>query len=313
MTDLQISQPGIYTVPAEVYHRAQFLPGSSLSSTGAYKLATDCPAAFAYDRENKVHKRVFDIGTAGHLMVLEPHLFDQQVVIIQGKTKDGKPSNGYASEDAQRQRDEAYAAGKTPLLPHERDLLAPMREVLLAHPIAKNALAGKVEVERTLIWQDQEFGVWCRARPDILPKSRRWVANYKTAASAHPDDIRKSLWNQGYAQRAAWEVEAVARVIGTIPSYMLIVQEKAPPFRVTVARIAAEALTQVDPLNRKARGIFAWCTENNTWPDHHWTGPDMPLAAVNLDLPAFARSELRNQEEAGLLEPPQTISKAIAA
>lgn len=40
--------------------------------------------------------------------------FDDQTVLVEGFTKDGKPSAGYAATDAKEQRDAAYDAGKTP-------------------------------------------------------------------------------------------------------------------------------------------------------------------------------------------------------
>ena len=64
-------EPGVYDdVDAEVYH-SDPVPGGSLSSTGARKLATECPAAFKYWLDNpEPSKKEFDFGTAAHKVVL---------------------------------------------------------------------------------------------------------------------------------------------------------------------------------------------------------------------------------------------------
>ena len=81
---MTITAPGIYEMPADIYH-ADPCPEPSLSSTGARTLANGTPATYWHERQNPKQKRVFDIGTAGHLMVLEPHLFDQRVEVIRGE------------------------------------------------------------------------------------------------------------------------------------------------------------------------------------------------------------------------------------
>src|SRR5690606_30614366 len=64
-------EPGVYdNVPSEVYH-SDPVPGGSLSSTGARKLATECPAAFKHWLDNpEPSKKEFDFGTAAHKVVL---------------------------------------------------------------------------------------------------------------------------------------------------------------------------------------------------------------------------------------------------
>nr|WP_232091705.1 PD-(D/E)XK nuclease-like domain-containing protein [Acetobacter aceti] len=144
----------------------------SLSSTGARKLTTDCPAIFKYERDNPtVRKRCFDIGTAGHLMVLEPEKFDDQTVLVEGFTKDGKPSAGYAATDAKEQRDAAYDAGKTPLLKPEIEMLQEMRASIWKDPVISKAFVGG-ETEKSMFWQDEDL------------RNREQESNHDTGAAS---------------------------------------------------------------------------------------------------------------------------------
>ena len=69
---------GVLDMPSEQYHRHP----TSLSSTGARQIVNDCPATFRYLQDNQQNKREFDIGTAAHLLVLEPERFGEKAVLL---------------------------------------------------------------------------------------------------------------------------------------------------------------------------------------------------------------------------------------
>lgn len=297
-----ITDPGIYQMDSETYH-ADPCPSPSLSSSGAHMLVSDCPAVFAWHRANRVNKRVFDIGTASHLMVLEPDLFDQSVAVIRGETKDGRPSDGYATAAAKEQRDAAYSAGKTPLLAKEVDVLREMRAVLHSDPVARHAFTNG-KPEQSIFWRDEEFGVWCRTRPDWMPNHPRYAINYKTADSVKPEDIERTIYNLGYFQKAAWEMDGIEAASGARPEkFFLVAQCKKLPYTVATFELDPDDLHYGVRLNRKARGIYAWCMERGEWPGYRddITGP---AKAIRIKMPGWARTKLQKMDEAGELEPP---------
>ena len=297
-----ITKPGIYQMDAEEYH-ADPCPTPSLSSSGAHTIVNDCPAVFAWNKANRVNKRVFDIGTASHLMVLEPELFDQGVVIISGETKDGKPSKGYSSGAAKEQRDAAYAAGKTPLLQSEVDMLRAMRRELMADPIARHAFTNG-KPEQSIFGKDDEFDVWCRTRPDWMPNHPRYAINYKTADSVKPEDIERTVYNLGYFAKAAWECEGIEAVTGVKPEkFYFVAQSKKPPYTVVTFELDPGDMYYGARLNRKARGIYAWCMHHNRWPGYQ-KSVDGPTKAIQIQMPGWARMKLQKMDEAGELEPP---------
>lgn len=304
-----ITEPGIYDMPSDVYH-ADPTPGS-LSSGGAHTLAFECPAAFYYARQHPVNKRVFDVGTATHLLILEPEKFDNTIVIIDGRTKDGKPSKGYQSQEARDQRDAAYAVGKTPLLPEEVETIRAMRDALWRDPLASKAFRNG-KAEQSVFWKDTEFGVWCRTRPDWIPTHQRYLINLKTAASAAPDDVAKAIFNLGYFQKAAWEMDGMEAVTGIRPEkYCLLVQSKQAPYLPIPVWLHPDDLAWGQKANRYARGVFAWCSERDDWPGYsHPVGADAPRGFEDIRMPAWAMKALEQRDLAGGFVPPQTLKAA---
>lgn len=306
---MQIQTPGIYDMPAAEYH-ADPCPLPSLSSGGAHTLTWECPAVYDYGRRNPVNKRAFDIGTASHLMTLEPEKFDDAVVVIEGKTKDGKPSEGYKTQDAKDQRDAAYAAGKTPLLQQEVDLVRAMRAALWNDPIGSKAFRNG-KAEQSIFWRDVEFGIWRRTRPDWIPDHRNYAINWKSAASANPDDVAKAIFNLGYFQKAAYELDGIEAVTGRRPSkYCLLVQSKAPPYLVIPVWLHPEDLAWGQKLNRYACGVFAWCLETGEWPGYSQPPGQQPKGFEDIRLPFWALKALEARDRAGGFEPPSIVPAA---
>lgn len=291
----QITEPGLYPgLSAEAYHADPCIV-PSLSSSGARLLVSECPAVYWHVRQNPERKRVFDIGTAGHLMVLEPEAFDSRVRIIDAPD--------YRTKAAQEAREDAYAAGLTPLLTAEASMVRAMRDVLFADPIARHAFEGG-RAEQTMIWRERETGVWCRARPDYLPPHQRYLVDYKTSTSANPRQFERALWDYGYFQQAAWYLDGAEHALGARPErFAFVVQSKKAPYLVSVCWVATEALEWGEVLNQHARRIFADCLRTGDWPAYRPDAPVSTARAFTVNLPGWAQRELQARQDAGEFMP----------
>lgn len=246
-----ITEPGVYTLPAEQYHRDPVV-GGSLSRSGA-KTLLRCPAMYAYEREHPpAPKREYEIGACAHDALLER---GPGVTVIE--------ADSYRTKAAQEERDAVRAAGRIPVLPHEWDEVQAMVAAVRAHPLA-GALFTQGRAEETLIWRDERTGIWCRAmvdwlRPDML-------VDLKTAESADPEHFRKSAADYGYDIQA-WHYPDGARAVGlgALPMFFVVV-EKKPPHLVSVVTLDAEYQRQGELLMRRAREIWRDCTEAGVWP-----------------------------------------------
>ena len=302
----KIAKQGAYDIPLDFYH-SDCCDGPSLSSSGARLIVEDCPALFWHSSPYNPlvtveQKREFDLGSAAHLLTLEPDQWKARVAIVEGKTKDGKPSAGYASQDAKAQREAAYEAGKIPLLPEEADQIAEMRARLFAHPIAAKAFRGGF-AERSYFSRDPSTGVWLKSRPDYSASDLAHLVEYKSTNDANPRQFARRAFDMGYYQQAAWSLDGVQGATGIRPrEYYLIAQANKPPYLVTVFRMSMKAIEWGQIMNRRGIDLFAWCWARKEWPgfrDPKTPQVDSPLP---IDLPGYAEFQLQARHEAGEFE-----------
>lgn len=265
-----ITEPGIHSISGEAYH-ADPCPTPSLSAGMINDILVAPAKCFENsqrlnpDWEPPEKQEKFSIGSVSHIMLLEPHMFDQQVVVVRGKTKDGKPSDGYASQDAKDQRDSAFMAGKTPILPAQLDQVYRARAAFFASEFTRQAFENG-KLEQSLFWRHPIYGFWCRCRPDFLADSLAHMCDYKATANAAPSNFGRHAYNMGYHRRAAWYLEGVQAVFGKKPAhYWFCSQETKSPFLTAVVELDHQALEAGQDENDHAAATFARCLETDDW------------------------------------------------
>lgn len=259
-----ITGPGVYDIPEDVYH-ADPIPGGSLSSSGARRLLPpSCPALFRYEQLNPPGpKKTFDIGTAAHKLVLGS---GPELVRIDA---DEWRTNAIKDEVAA-----VRARGAVPLKPAEYQMVHEMADAIRRHPVASALFdPGAGRAEQTLIWQDGQTGVWCRARLDWLPnpdRARLIIPDYKTCRSAAPAAIARSVAEHGYHQQDDW-YRTGARTLGLADddaAFVFVFQAKEPPYLVTVVEVDADSRAVAAERNRNALQLYADCVEADYWPGY---------------------------------------------
>lgn len=269
-----IDQPGVYDIPDAVYH-ADPIDGGSLSVSGARNLLPpSCPARYAYERQHRpTPKPEFDLGHAAHKLVLGA---GAELAIIEAAD--------WRTKAAREARDDAHAHGLVPLLTHQHQQVQDMAAAIRAHPIAAELFdPDRMQPERSLFWVDAETEVWRRARIDAIstPDDQPVLVDYKTADSGDLDHISRALWNYGYAMQADWYADG-AEILGVAPAgarFLLVFQEKDPPYLVTVVEPDAPARHIGRELNRRALEIYRDCTASGVWPGHT-PANDIPLVSL---------------------------------
>lgn len=244
---------------AESYHADK----ASISSSGLRALlAPGCPAQFKYDRDNPpAPKKEFDLGHAAHLYVLG-----------EGPELEVIDFPDWRKKDAQNQRDDAYAAGKVPLLTKDHDMVVAMAEAIRQHPIAGPLFTpGAGVAERSIYWTDPGTGVRCRVRPDWLRGSI--AVDYKTIKDAAPDTISRAIKDRSYHQQDAFYIDGV-EAAGLAPDgarFVFVFQSKIAPYLITVRELTDQDRDIGRARNERALRIYQECVATDTWPD--WTGP----------------------------------------
>jgi hypothetical protein len=258
----EITEPGVYELSHAEYH-ADPVPGGSLSSTGARRLLPpSCPAKFDYARRHPEEPKLeFDLGNAAHDAVLGG---GPEVVVVDAANWRKKADQEAAAD--------ARARGAVPILRDQWTEVLNMRDALMAHPFA-GKLFDAGTAEASLFWLDEPSGVTRRARLDWLPETRRGrmiIPDLKTAISANPDDFARQAANFGYHQQGAWYRDGVRALdlAGDDAVFVFVVQEKTPPYVVSVVQLDAAAMRIGAALNRKAIDIYADCDRTGIWPGY---------------------------------------------
>lgn len=246
--------PGVYDIPAEMYH-GDPIPGGSLSSTGARTLVK-APAKFRYDLDHpEPYKKVFDFGTAAHKLILGD---GPELVLVDAARWDTKEIKARIVKI----REVGNIPLKKPDLQRVHDMATALSQDLqasdLLHPDSGIA-------EQSMFWQTGN--VWCRSRIDWLREDG--IVDYKTARSAHPDAIQKAVAEHGYHVQDDWYRRGAA-ALGVLPRtapFHFIFQEKEPPYLVTVVRLDLWR-DIAHEVSERALFLYDSCRAADYWPGY---------------------------------------------
>lgn len=255
-------EPRYLELSADDYHADRIDPDRpTLSSSIAQIICNRSPAhaRAAHPRLTTtplvVEAKHFDVGSAVHMLLLEPH----EALICRVEARDWK------TKAAQEARVAARELGLIPLLDRDADrveeCVAAVRPQLEAYNATPAFLSG--QIERTIVWERD--GVLCRARPDsLLPDT---IDDLKTAASALPRKWTRTISDHGYDIQAAMYLDAVGAAFGTrSPQWRWVVVEPTPPYAVSIVVPGADVLEV-----GRAKFLYAlkwWreCLASGVWP-----------------------------------------------
>jgi exodeoxyribonuclease VIII len=215
------------------------------------------------------------LGHAFHEFVLEPEVFAGHYVVppkVDRRTKAGKDT--WAEWEANN-------AGKALLEKGEADDYERMRASIMAHPTARELLAGKGFNEVSLIWPDEKTGLACKGRIDRITQfgGYSWIVDLKTSKDAAENSFKWDASRYGYHRASAWYRRGLAVVKpGPLRRACYVVVEKEPPFAVAVHEADERALEQGDREMTAWLDQYAECLESGEWPGY-------PLGMGLIDYP----------------------------
>lgn len=279
-----IREPGTYDVPMRDY-LADPVAGGSLSSTGARLLMKPGGPArlrYALDHPDEDPNDDFDFGRAAHQVVLGD--VENHIVVVEGSVN-ARGNTEWRTNDVKKKVDDARAAGLTPIRPEAWARVQAMAAAINDNPTAAGLIhSASGRPEQTLVWKDDALtGVWCRARVDWFRTRkaghRLLIVDYKTTKSdAAPDTFAKSAADYGYFVQAAFYIAGVSALgLDDDPAFLLIVQEKDPPYLVNVLELDDTALTLGRNFVTGALGLYAECRRTGRWPGF---GRDVGLVSL---------------------------------
>ena len=217
------------------------------------------------------------VGRAFHVYILEPELFDKEVVIlpeINRRTNDGKAE--YARFLTEHSLKTIISIGD----------MANIREMRLAierHPLASKMIKDGIS-EQTVIWTDNETGLPCKARPDRIPDGKGVLVDLKKTRDASAHGFQSSVVKYRYAQQAAMYIDGIMHATEgkkMYDAFAFIAVEDKEPYRTEVYTLNLSFLAWGYAEYRQLLKLERECRDNNFWP--HYQNP----GAVELEKPSY--------------------------
>jgi hypothetical protein len=259
-------KPGIYTIPADEYHRDP-CPEPSLSASIAHLLVKKTPAhaRWAHPRLNPDYEREektsFDLGNVVHTVILERSTKRIEVI----------DAPDYRTKAAQVARDDARDDRKIPVLRKDHDRLNLAINAFIRQCATRTyepPLLDDGKPEQTLVWQER--GVWCRALVDWLRNDFTAIDDLKTtSASANPIIWSKRTLEQiGADVQFAFYRRGVKALTGKTPAFRWVIAEIDPPFPISVVSLDPSWVDLADLKVDRAIERWRQCIETDTWPGY---------------------------------------------
>lgn len=308
---------GCYEMTMDHYH-TQCCDGPSVSSSGLRKIYLESPAdfwAFSDLNDNRFEseeKDAFIFGRAAHAILLGDEVFADKFAVVP-KTAPPKPTTaqvaarakGNISDSARERFDfwdtfELQNVGKSYLSMSDLIHIEHIADAMREHPIIPVLMEGAVE--QSLIWMDEETGIWLKSRLDILSATGD-LADLKSTARRDPDLIMRDIEKHGYDMQLGLATMAVENVLG-IPftpetyegrSAILIFVCKAPPYHVIPVEVSYDTLYWARIFCRKAINTMAECMTSGRWP-----GPVQDNIPI-YEVPTWKAEKLSDMQASGLL------------
>lgn len=254
-TSLKIELPSLSTgihpnFPEDQYHALPYVSSSFLKKFKSNPAAALLPV-------NQTDAMV--LGSASHAYSLEGEkaFFEKFIVApkLDKRTKDGK---------AQWELIQQQAATKTVLSQDQFDVVLGLDKSLKSHPMAKTLLRTGNE-EMTIIWDDEETGLRCKARIDFSP-GKNCLVDYKTCASV--DKFTSQIVNLNYDIQAAHYTEgAQAAEIGN-DAFLFVAAETSEPYPVRCGFIHPDWLSWAKDERRRLMNLVKECKESGVYPNY---------------------------------------------
>jgi len=247
-------EPGIYRgIPAEEYHRWDAISNSWIS-----RIVNGSLKHFQWEREHpREPSKAMLHGTVLHALCLEPLEFAQRFAVepkLDGRTKAGREA---------RAQFEKLSEGKVVIPRAMYSECVPMAKALMAHAKSRELLADG-EPEVSLVWEDQDTHVRCKARLDyLLPPL---IGDVKTTRDGDPFKFSRACNDYGYHRQAAFYVDGAQLLDLDVSAFVFATVESKPPYDVVV--YAADELMLIAGRMGYKRALYAYAKalETNQWP-----------------------------------------------
>lgn len=273
-------QPGLYRdVPMETYLALPLLSASAL------EVFRRSPEHYR-KRDAKPATKALRLGTAAHLALLEPLLFEATYIR-------GVPGDGRTKAIRQAREDLAHRFPEAEILnPEDFDAAIAIRDAIQAHPRARTLFEGHGEFEVTGIFEDPDTGILCKFRPDRLVARAQMVIDLKTAADASERAFVRSAVTLGYHRKLAFYRRGLRALDWTCTASAICAVESAPPHVVACYLMDEDQLLRAEADVARSLEHFRYCSTSDTWPGYGDEFRTLTFPDYAFDAPALEDMEI---------------------
>lgn len=284
-----LANPGVTAnVPFEQYQAIEAVNHSALKG----RTMAHVQYALANRDHDEESTDAKDQGSLAHCLALEPHALTERFV-IGGPVHETGARKGQTYGRGTKAWDAFSAAnpGKIIVTIEEYEQTQKMVAVLMQHPTAGSHLRNATMKEAVALWSYK--GLPCKARIDGFAATVAGL-DLKFVECADPDVMQKKIAGYGWHNQVAYYDHGFEVASGARQPYVVIAQEKTPPFLVAVMEIDPDFLAIAHEENCRKLDTLLWCIKHNRFPGYgdrvqtvagpaYYTAPRVPPAPRESD------------------------------
>ncbi|WP_233867233.1 PD-(D/E)XK nuclease-like domain-containing protein [Paraburkholderia adhaesiva] len=261
----------------------EYFSREAFSSSGVKHLLRSAAHYDAWRTAPREPSSEMAFGTVVHALVLEPDRAPPVAIAPECERR----SN---ADKATWNAFEAGLEGRIALKQAEFDRAQRVRDAVQGHPAARELLAG-ITSEVSLFWEDDEFGIPCKARLDAL-RGDGGIVDLKTTRNACADEFARSVARYAYHAQAAHYSSGCEHVLDASPRfYAWVAIETEPPFGCACYVAGTDALCAGRDLVVEAARIYARARREGRWRGYPDTLQPLVMPSWALRLPTLAQED----------------------
>lgn len=179
----------------------------------------------------------------------------------------------------------AFAAtnnGKQVVEQGEFDRMLAILESVKRNNSARRLFECEGDTEVSIVWEDSDTGILCKARIDKVSHGMQALPDFKTTA-----DVTKfsaSIWNYGYHRQQAFYADGYFALTGKVYEPWLVAAESESPHGVCAAPLSRSTIEKGRAQYKSVLSRYQACMESGEWPGTPSPG--------EWSLPAWAEDEV---------------------
>lgn len=263
----KITKKGVYSLSMAEYH-GQPCDGPSVSSSGLRTIFTKSPAHFWVGSslnpkvEPQADTEAFVFGRAAHHLLLGEDDFST-LFIVRPSMIEGEPWQGNRKA-CKNWVSHQQMAGRTVLKPEQIEQIRGMAKSLAVHPLIQAGILNG-DIEKSLLWKDEETGIWLKARPDAIPNASGDFADLKTTSDIG-FKLDSSVVSYRYDLQACLTKWAAKEVLDIeMADFSFVFVEKEAPFCIDVLVLSKEDIERAEHDLRTALRTLKYCLDSGDW------------------------------------------------